>query len=192
MGKLVISTNVSLDGVVQDPSGDEGYRHGGWFAQTGGKDLEPWADFMFQETLRIDALLLGRRSEEWFGSRWTARTDEWAKALNALPKYVVSATLDEPRWTNSTILRGDAVKEAAKLKQEIDGTIVVYASYQLGRALLDAGLVDEVRLYVFPVVLGEGERFFGETRTEKPLRLVAANTVGEGLVYLRYEVLGQG
>jgi dihydrofolate reductase len=189
MGKLVISTNVSLDGVVQDPSGDEGYRHGGWFAQTGGKDLEPWADFMFQETLRIDALLLGRRSEEWFGSRWTARTDEWAKALNALPKYVVSATLDEPRWTNSTILRGDAVKEAAKLKQEIKGDIVVYASYQLGRALLEEDLVDELRLFVFPVLLGEGERLFGEAHDKKPLRLCKTSTIGEGLVYLNYEIV---
>ena len=191
MGKLVISTNASLDGVVQDPDGQEGFRLGGWFATSAGKDLEVWRKGMFEETLSIQALLLGRRTEEWFGTRWTERTDDWANALNALPKYVISATLDEPRWTNTTILRGDAVKEAAKLKHEIDGTIVVYASYQLGRALLDAGLVDEVRLYVFPIVLGEGERFFGETSTEKPLRLVGTNTVGAGLVYLRYEVLGQ-
>ena len=131
-----------------------------------------WREGMFEETLRIKALLLGRRSEEWFGSRWTERTDEWAKALNSLPKYVISATLDEPRWTNSTILRGDAVKEVAKLKQEIDGTIVVYASYQLARTLLEQDLVDEVRLFVFPVVLGDGERLFGETERREPLRLI--------------------
>jgi dihydrofolate reductase len=192
MGKLVISTNASLDGVVQDPDGQEGFRMGGWFATSAGKDLEVWREGMFEETLSIQALLLGRRTEEWFGTRWTERTDDWANALNALPKYVVSGTLDEPRWTNSTILRGDPVKEVAKLKQEIDGTIVMYASYQLGRALLDAGLVDEVRLYVFPVVLGEGERFLSGTGVQRPLRLVKADTVGESLVYLRYDALGQG
>jgi dihydrofolate reductase len=178
--------------VVQDPDGQEGFRMGGWFATSAGKDLEVWREGMFEETLSIQALLLGRRTEEWFGTRWTERTDDWANALNALPKYVVSGTLDEPRWTNSTILRGDPVKEVAKLKQEIDGTIVMYASYQLGRALLDAGLVDEVRLYVFPVVLGEGERFLSGTGVQRPLRLVKADTVGESLVYLRYDARGQG
>ncbi len=192
MGKLVISTNATLDGVVQDPDGQEGFRSGGWFASSAGKDLEVWRAGMFEETLSIQALLLGRKTEEWFGSRWTERTDPWAKALNALPKYVISATLDEPRWTNTTILRGDAVKEAAKLKQDSDGTIVVYASYQLGRRLLAAGLVDEVRLYLFPVVLGEGERFLDGTGVRQPLRLVKADTIGEGLVHLRYDVLGQG
>ena len=192
MGKLVISTNASLDGVVQDPDGQEGFRLGGWFASSAGKDLEVWRAGMFEETLSIQALLLGRKTEEWFGSRWTERTDPWANALNALPKYVISATLDEPRWTNTTILRGDAVKEAAKLKQDIDGTIVIYASYQLARTLLDAGLVDEVRLYLFPVVLGEGERFLDGTGEQQPLRLIKADTVGEGLVYLRYDALGQG
>jgi dihydrofolate reductase len=189
MGKIVISTNVSLDGVVQDPGGDEGFRLGGWFAQHGGKDLEPWATFMFEETLRIDALLLGRRSDEWFASRWLSRTDEWANALNRMPKYVVSATLDEPKWSNSTVLRGDAVKEATKLKQEIDGDIVVYASYQLGRALLEENLVDELRLFVFPVVLGDGERLFGKTGHKNPLRLLRTSTIGESLVYLSYEIV---
>ena len=192
MGKLVISTNMTLDGVVQDPDGQEGFRLGGWFAKSAGKDLEMWRKGMFEQTLSIQALLLGRRTEEWFGSRWTERTDDWANALNALPKYVISATLDEPRWTNTTILRGDAVKEAAKLKQDIDGTIVIYASYQLGRALLDAGLVDEVQLFVFPVVLGEGERLFGPSDAEHPLRLVKASTIGDGLVHLHYDVAGQG
>jgi dihydrofolate reductase len=192
MGKLVISTNTTLDGVVQDPDGQEGFSLGGWFASSAGKDLEVWREGMFEETLSIQALLLGRRTEEWFGSRWTERTDPWANALNALPKYVISATLDEPRWTNTTILRGDAVKEAAKLKQDIDGTIVSYASHQLAHTLLDAGLVDEVRLYVFPVVLGEGQRFLDGTGVQQPLRLIKADTVGDGLVYLRYDVPGQG
>jgi dihydrofolate reductase len=189
MGKIVISTNVSVDGVGQDPGGDEGFRRGGWFASHGGQDLEAWATFMFEETLRIDALLLGRRSDAWFASRWLSRTDEWANALNRMPKYVVSATLDEPKWSNSTVLRGDAVKEAAKLKQEIDGDIGVYASYQLGRALLEADLVDELRLFVFPVVLGDGEHVFGQTIDKKPLRLVNTQTIGEGLMYLNYEIV---
>lgn len=192
MGKIVISTNVSLDGVVQDPGGDEGTARGGWFARYGGKDLEPWSAFMYQETLGLDALLLGRRSDAWFGSRWTPRTDEWAKALNAVPKYVISSTLDEPAWTNATVLRGDPVKEAAKLKQEIDGTIVVYASYELGRLLLDEGLVDEIRLFYFPVVLGAGQRIFSETNDQQPVRLLETRTIGDGLVYVRYEVVANG
>ena len=189
MGKLVISTNVSLDGVVQDPGGDEGFRRGGWFSRYGGKDLAEWSTFMYEETLRIDALLLGRRSDEWFGSRWVPRTDEWANALNGLPKYVISATLEDPVWTNATVLRGDPVKEVSKLKQEIDGTIVVYASYQLGSLLLDEGLVDEITLFVFPVVLGAGQRIFSETNDQKPLRLLDTATIGEALVYVRYEIV---
>jgi dihydrofolate reductase len=189
MGKIVISTNVSLDGVVQDPGGDEGFRLGGWFAQHGGKDLEDWAKVMFEATLRIEALLLGRRSEEWFAARWLPRTDQWANALNSLPKYVVSATLEDPKWTNSTVLRGDVVKEVTKLKQETDGNIVVYASYQLGQTLLEEDLVDELQLYVFPVVLGAGERLFGATSDQKPLRLLKTDTIGDGLVYVNYEIV---
>ncbi len=189
MGKLVLSTNTSLDGVVQDPSGDEGFRHGGWFARYGREDLAPWSEFMYEETLRLDALLLGRRSDAWFGSRWVPRTDEWANALNAVPKYVVSTTLESPAWTNATVLRGDPVMEVAKLKQEIDGSIVVYASYQLGRLLLDEGLVDEIRLFVFPVVLGAGERIFSETNDRTPVRLLETRTIGDSLVYVRYEVV---
>jgi dihydrofolate reductase len=189
MGKIVISTNVSLDGVVQDPSGDEGFERGGWFGRYGGQDLDPWSAFMHADTLRLDALLLGRRSDEWFGSRWNSRTDEWAKALNAVPKYVISSTLDRPVWTNATVLRGDPVKEAAKLKRELGGTIVVYASYELGRLLLDEGVVDEIRLFHFPVVLGAGQRIFAETNDQQPLRLVETQTIGDGLLYVRYEVL---
>ncbi len=189
MGRIVISTNVSLDGVVQDPDGGEGFRLGGWFGQAGGKDLEQWAKVEADEALRAEALLLGRRSDEWFAARWPARTGPWADRLNSLPKYVVSATLDEPRWSNATVLPGDAVSEAAKLKQELDGDIVVYASYQLGRTLLEHDLVDELRLVVFPVVLGAGERLFGETSGQKPLRLVDSKTIGDGLVFLTYQLV---
>jgi dihydrofolate reductase len=109
--------------------------------------------------------------------------------LNALPKYVVSASLDDPKWTNATVLKGDVVDEVTRLKQELDGDIVVYASYQLGRTLIEHDLVDELRLFVFPVVLGAGERLFGETTDKKPMRLVDCRTVGDGLVFVTYEVV---
>lgn len=187
MGKIVISTNVSLDGVVQDPDGAEGFRIGGWFGQFGGKDLEVWAKVSLDEALRTEALLLGRRSDEWFATRWVSRTGEWAERLNALPKYVVSATLEDPKWTNVTVLKGDVVDEVTKLKQELDGDIVVYASYQLGRTLIEHDLVDELRLVVFPVALGAGERLFGETSGKKPMRLVDMRTLGDGLAFLTYQ-----
>ena len=189
MGKIVISTNVSLDGVVQDPDGEEGFRLGGWFGQFGGKDLEEWAKFLLEEALGSEALLLGRRSDEWFATRWASRTGEWADRLNSLPKYVVSSTLQEPKWSNSTVLTGDVVSEVSKLRQELAGEIVVYASYQLGRTLIEHDLVDELRLFVFPVVLGAGERLFGETSDKKPLRLVDTKTIGDGLTYLSYEMV---
>ena len=187
MGKIVISTNVTFDGVVQDPDGAEGFRLGGWFGQFGGKDLEEWAKVEFEEALGTEALLLGRRSDEWFAARWLSKSGEWADRLNSLPKYVVSSTLQEPKWSNSTILRGDVVSEVSKLKQELAGDIVVYASYQLGRTLIEHDLVDELRLFVYPVVLGAGERLFGETSDKKPMRLVDIKTIGDGLVFLTYE-----
>jgi dihydrofolate reductase len=187
MGKIVISTNVSFDGVVQDPDGLEGWRLGGWFGQFGGKDLQEWAKVEFEEALGTEALLLGRRSDEWFAARWLSKSDAWADRLNGLPKYVVSSTLQEPKWSNVTVLRGDVVSEVSKLKQELAGDIVVYASYQLGRTLIEHDLVDELRLFVYPVVLGAGQRLFGETSDKKPLRLVDTKTVGDGLVFLTYE-----
>jgi dihydrofolate reductase len=189
MGKIVISTNVSLDGVVQDPDGGEGFSLGGWFGQFGGNDLEAWAKVELDEALGTEALLLGRRSDEWFAERWLSRSGEWADRLNSLPKYVVSSTLEHPRWSNSTVLKGDVVNEVSKLKQELDGEIVVYASYQLGRTLIEHDMVDELRLVVFPVVLGAGERLFGETSDTKPLRLLHIRTVGDGLARLTYEVV---
>jgi dihydrofolate reductase len=189
VGKIVISTNLSLDGVVQDPDGEEGFSLGGWFVQDGGKDLEEWRKVLYAEALRTEALLLGRRSDEWFGTRWASRPGEWADRLNSLPKYVVSSTLEHPRWTNVTVLKGDVVDEVTKLKQELAGDIVVYASYQLGRTLIEHDLVDELRLFVFPVVLGAGERLFGQTSGKKPIRLAGSRTVGDGLVFLTYEIV---
>jgi dihydrofolate reductase len=188
MGKIVISTNASLDGVVQDPDGGEGFRLGGWFNESGGKDLEEWAKVFYEEALGTEALLLGRRSDEWFASRWLSRPGEWADRLNSLPKYVVSSTLDQPRWSNATVLTGDVVEEVSKLKRELDGEIVVYASYQLAHTLLEHDLVDELRLVVFPIVVGGGERLFGETSDMKPMRLLGMRTIGEGLVFFTYEV----
>jgi dihydrofolate reductase len=187
MGKIVISTNVSLDGVVQDPDGQEGFEHGGWFGRFGGKDLEEWGKISFQEALGAEALLLGRRSDEWFATRWVSRTGEWAERLNSLPKYVVSSTLQKPRWGDGTVLNGDLVETVSKLKQELDGEIVVYASYQLVRALVENDLADELRLTVFPVVLGTGEQLFGETAEIKPMRHLGSRTVGDGLVLHTYE-----
>ena len=187
MGKIVISTNVSLDGVVQDPDGEEGFRVGGWFVQDGGKDLEEWGKVEYAEALRTKALLLGRHSDAWFGARWASRPGEWADRLNSLPKFVVSSTLEDPKWTNVTVLKGDVVYEVTRLKREIDGDIVVYASYQLGRTLIEHDLVDEIRLFVFPIAVGAGERLFGETSDSKPMRLVHARTVGDGLVFLTYQ-----
>ena len=191
MGKIVISgpQNVSLDGVVQDPDGKEGFRVGGWFVQFGGEDLEEWNRFALDEALRAEAWLLGRMSYEFFGERWQPRTGELADRLNSLPKYVVSSTLEDPSWNNSTVLKGDVVTEVTKLKQELDGEIHIPASYQLVRTLMEYDLVDELRLVVFPVVLGTGKRLFGETSELKPLRLLDSRTIGAGLAYLTYEVV---
>ena len=191
MGTIVMSgpQNVTLDGVVQDPDGKEGFRLGGWFNQFGGKDLEEWTGIALDEALRTEAWLLGRRSYEFFGARWRPRSGELADRLNSMPKYVVSSTLAHPEWNNSTVLRGDVVTEVSKLKQQLDGEIVVPASYQLGRTLIEHDLVDELRLVVFPVVLGAGERLFGETTGMKPFRLAGSRTVGDGLVLLTYEAV---
>ena len=187
MGKIVISENITLDGVVQDPTGEEGAGYESWTSPLPERDLEEWAKVLFDEALGTEALLLGRRSDEWFGTRWAARPGPWADRLNSLPKYVVSTTLEDPRWTNVTVLKGDVVDEVTRLKQELDGDIVVYASYQLGRTLIEHDLVDELRLFVFPVVVGAGERLFGETAGPKSFRLSGSQAVGSGLILLTYE-----
>lgn len=188
MEKIVISENISLDGVVQDPTGEEGFKQGDWFGEFGGKDLAEWGKVELGEALGAEALLLGRRSDEWFAARWASRTGAWADRLNSMPKYVVSSTLADPDWNNSRVLKGDVVTEVSKLKQELDGEIVVPASYQLGRTLLEHNLVDELRLVVFPVILGAGQRLFGEVSSKKPLRLVDTKTIGNGLAFLCYQL----
>lgn len=189
MGKIIVSLNASLDGVVQE---DEGFRHSGWYRESGGKDLGELAKVQLAEALGAAALLLGRRTDGWFAARWLSRSGELADRLNSMPKYVVSATVAEPRWTNVTVLNGEVLDEVVKLKQELDGEIVVYGSIQLVRTLIEHGLVDELRLIVFPVVLGAGESLFGETDDRTPLRLLGTRTIGEGLVSLAYEFVRQG
>jgi dihydrofolate reductase len=191
MAKIVMSgpQNVTLDGVVQDPTGAEGFSRGGWFVEFGGKDLEAWNKVALDEALGAEAWLLGRRSYEFFGSLWRPRTGELADRLNSMPKYVVSSTLEHPEWNNSTVLRGDVVTEVSNLKLELDGEIVVPASYQLARTLIAHDLVDELRLAVFPVVLGVGERLFGGASDQKRLRLIDAETIGDGLSFLTYELV---
>jgi dihydrofolate reductase len=187
MGKIVISENVTLDGVVQDPAGDEGFRLGGWVGLI--KDRPELNKLTLDEALDTEALLLGRRSYEWLAARWPSRTGELADRLNSLPKYVVSSTLEDPAWNNTTVLEGDAVDAVTKLKQELDGQIVVPASFQLVRTLMEHDLVDELRLKIFPVALGAGRRLFGETSDKKPMRLVDSRTVEGDVVFLTYEVV---
>src|SRR6266487_2566290 len=185
MGRIVVSDNVSLDGVVQDPSGDEGFRVGGWVGLL--KDRPKLNKLALDEALGAEALLLGRRSYEWFAARWPSRSGELADRLNSLPKYVVSSTLEHPEWNNSAVLRGDVLDEVSKLKHELEGEVVVPASFKLVHTLVGHDLVDELRLKVFPVVLGAGERLFGETSDKKPMRLVATQTVEGGIAYLTYQ-----
>jgi dihydrofolate reductase len=184
MGKIVISENVTLDGVIQT----EGFRSAGWFDRLGGKDREAWAKVEFEEALGTEALLLGRRSYEWLVARgWPSRSGEWADRLRSLPKYVVSSTLEDLDWNNSTVLKGDVVNEVSKLKQKVNGDIVVYGSGRLVHTLIEHDVVDELRLMICPFVLGDGERLFGETSDLKPMRLVDTRTVGDGLACLTYQ-----
>ena len=187
MGKIVVSENVSLDGVVQDPTGEEGFDRGGWFLRISDRDRAGWAGAGLEEALGSEAMLLGRRTEEYLATRWPSRTGEWADRLNSMPKYVVSATLEEPKWTNSTVLKGDVVDAVSKLKQELTGEIVVAGSIQLAHTLMEHDLADELRLIIYPVVLGAGERLFGEASGRKPMRLGHAQTIGDSLALLTYE-----
>jgi dihydrofolate reductase len=189
MGTIVISENVSLDGVIQDPAGDEGFGRGGWVGLI--KERPQLSKLALDEALGAEALLLGRRSYEWFAARWPSRTGELADRLNNMPKYVVSSTLEDPDWNNSTVLQGDVVDEVAKLKQELNGEIVTPGSFQLLRTLMEHDLVDELRLKIFPVVLGAGERLFGETSDKKPLRLVDTQSVEGDVAILTYEPVRQ-
>src|SRR4029450_4795079 len=180
-----MSENVTLDGVIEDPAGDEGFRLGGWFFGTDhGEDGEK---FTRDQGRGRAALLLGRRSYDFFAARWPSRGGELADRLNSLPKYVVSSTLEHPDWNNSTVFRGDVLNEVSKLKHELEGEIVVPASFQLVRTLMEHDLVDALRLKVFPIVLGAGERLFGDTSDKKAMRLIDTRTVEGDVVFLTYE-----
>jgi dihydrofolate reductase len=187
MGRIVVSDNVSLDGVVQDPAGDEGFERGGWVGLI--KDRPELGRLALEEALGAQALLLGRRSYDWFANRWPARSGELADRLNTMPKYVVSSTLEDARWPNSTVLKGDVVSEVAKLKQQLAGEILVAASFRLVHTLLEHDLVDELRLKIFPVVLGAGERLFAETSNTKALRLLVSRIVDDSVADLTFEVV---
>jgi dihydrofolate reductase len=187
MGKIIISENVSLDGVIQDPAGDEGFQRGGWVGRVGDRGREEAAQVLLEEALGTEAMLLGRRSYEFLAARWPSRTGALADRLNSKPKYVVSSTLQDPAWNNTTVLKGNVVNEVSKLKQQLAGDIVVPASFQLVRTLIEHDLADELRLMIYPVVLGAGERLFGETSDKKSLRLISTRTVGNDLAYLTYQ-----
>jgi dihydrofolate reductase len=185
MGRIVVTEFVSLDGVMEAPGGGEDFRHAGWTFEIGrGEEGEK---FKLEETLETEALLLGRKTYEGFAAAWPSVEGEFADRFNSMPKYVVSSTLDRAEWNNSTVLEGDVVPAVQKLKQELGGDIVVHGSAQLVQTLLEHDLVDELRLMVFPVVLGTGKRLFADTSDKKPMRLARSMTVGEGVTILVYE-----
>src|SRR2546423_6668140 len=185
MARIDKTEFVSVDGVMEDTGGAEGFRHGGWsFEFNRGEEGDK---FKLDEAFDSDALLLGRVTYEGFADAWPSREGEFADKFNSMPKYVVSSTMDEADWTNSTVLKGDLAEEVAKVRDEHDGDVVVHGSASLVQALLDQDLVDELRLMVFPVVLGSGKRLFGEASDKKPLRLTDSRTVGDGVVILIHD-----
>jgi dihydrofolate reductase len=185
MGRIVVTEFVSLDGVVEDPGGAEDFKYGGWsFELSRGDEGDR---FKLDEAMESDALLLGRRTYQGFADAWPSREGEFADKFNNMPKYVVSSTLRDPEWNNSTVLEGDLATAVATLRDRHDGDVVVHGSAQLAQSLLEQDLVDELRLMVFPVVLGSGKRLFGETSDKKPLKLTSSKTVGDGVEILVYE-----
>jgi len=188
VGRIVVTEFASLDGVVEDPGGAEDFKYGGWsFEISRGDEGDK---FKLDETMATEALLLGRVTYEGFAAAWPSREGEFADKFNSMPKYVVSSTLKDPTWTNSTVLSGDVAGEVAELKQQVEGDIVVHGSVQLVQALIEHDLVDELRLMVFPVVLGSGKQIFGDTSDKKPLRLVDSKVVGDGVAILTYQPAG--
>jgi dihydrofolate reductase len=185
MGRIVVTEFVSLDGVVEAPGGGEGYRHDGWSFEIDRGD--EGNQFKLEETMSSEALLLGRNTYEGFAAAWPSRDGEFAEKFNSMPKYVVSSTLEEPEWNNTTVLHGDLVEDVTRVRDAHDGNVVVHGSPQLVQGLLEHDLVDELRLMVFPVVLGTGKRLFGETSDKKRLRLVSSQTVGDGVAILVFE-----
>jgi dihydrofolate reductase len=184
VGRIVVTEFISLDGVIEAPGGDEPYRHAGWsFEISRGDEGDR---FKLDETMGSSALLLGRRTYEGFARAWPSRDGEFADKFNSMPKYVVSSTLRDPEWTNTTVLDGDVAESVAKMRDAQDGDIVVHGSAQLVQSLIDNDLVDELRLMVYPVVLGSGKRLFGETSDKKPLELAESRVVGDGVVIQVY------
>jgi dihydrofolate reductase len=184
MGRIVVTEFVSLDGVMEAPGGED-FKYKGWSFEFDRGD--EGNQFKLDETLATEALLLGRVTYEGFAAAWPSREGEFADRFNSMPKYVVSSTLGDPEWNNSTVLTGDVVDEVTKLKREVDGDIYVHGSCRLAQALIENDLVDELHLMVFPVVLGTGRRLFGETSDKKPLRLTDSKTVGDGVAILTYQ-----
>jgi dihydrofolate reductase len=184
MGRIVVTEFVSLDGVMEDPGGAEDYKYGGWTFEIDRGD--EGNKFKLDETMEADALLLGRVTYEGFAEAWPSRDGEFADKFNNTPKYVVSSTLRDPEWKNTTVLSGDLADEVSKVRESTSGDVYVHGSAQLARALLEQDLVDEVHLMVFPVVLGAGKRLFGETTAKKPLKLVDSKIVGDGVAILVY------
>jgi dihydrofolate reductase len=185
MGRIVVTEFVSLDGVMEDPGGSEDFKYGGWsFEFWRGEEGDK---FKLDEALAADALLLGRKTYEGFAAAWPEREGEFADKFNGMPKYVVSSTLREPEWNNSTVLKGDLADAVAEVREKHGGDIVVHGSAQLVQELVERDLVDELRLMVFPVLLGSGKRLFGETSDKKPLRLTESKTVGDGVEILVFE-----
>ena len=183
MGRIVVTEFVSLDGVMEDPGGSENFKYGGWTFEI---DRGEGDKFKLDETFDSEALLLGRVTYEGFAAAWPSREGEFADKFNTMPKYVVSSTLREPTWNNTTVLSGDVVEEVSKLREQANGDVYVHGSRQLAQTLLEHDLVDELHLMVFPVVLGSGTRLFGETTNKKRLQLVESRTVGDGVVILVY------
>jgi dihydrofolate reductase len=185
MGRIVVTEFVSLDGVIEDPGGSENFEHGGWsFQFSRGEDGD---QFKLDETMGSDALLLGRVTYEGFAKAWPSRDGEFADKFNSMPKYVVSSTLTDPAWTNSTVISGDLAEEVERLKRDHDGDVVVHGSAMLVQGLLERDLVDEIRLMVFPVLLGSGKKLFGDSGELKAFRLADSKVVGDGVAIQIYQ-----
>ena len=185
MGRVVVTEFVSLDGVMEDPGGAEDFKYGGWTFEIARGDEGD--KFKLDETMEAEAQLLGRVTYEAFADAWPSREGEFADRFNNMPKYVVSSTMDEAEWNNSTVLKGDLREAVSKVRDETDGDVLVAGSRQLVQALVEQDLVDELRLMVFPVILGSGKRLFGETSDKKSLRLVDSKIVGDGVAILIYQ-----